>query len=329
VKSLRVISRTNILIIAGTGIVSDYMTGPLGWPYDIFKLSTLAALCGVKLVFLSVGVGPIQHPLSRWFLKRSLALANHRSYRDVASKQYLDGIGFNAECDSVFPDVVFGLSPDNLCPNLPDGQRRVIGLGLKDYGTSERQEPTTFEKYLDTMAEFVSWLLDHGYSVRLLIGDIEYDSPVIDEFVEMLKRKNIPTGAPRLMADPALTVQELLRHVAEAAVVVSPRYHNLVLALAQSKPIIALSDHAKLESLAVDFGLAQYHLSLRDLSLTDLIGRFEQMETDAERLKCHIAAKLERYRQALAAQSTMVVAERPVRAPTPVASKNTNEVASK
>src|SRR5262245_33389764 len=48
ISSLRLVSRMDMLIVAGTGIVADYMCGPLGWPYDIFKLSTLAALCRVK-----------------------------------------------------------------------------------------------------------------------------------------------------------------------------------------------------------------------------------------------------------------------------------------
>src|SRR5262249_16099120 len=47
VKSLRAVSRMDMLIVAGTGVVSDYLCGPVGWPYDIFKLSTLAALCRV------------------------------------------------------------------------------------------------------------------------------------------------------------------------------------------------------------------------------------------------------------------------------------------
>lgn len=309
VKTLRVISRADMLIVAGTGIVADYMTGPLGWPYDIFKLSVLAALCRVKLVFLSVGVGPIHHPLSRWLLKRSLALADYRSYRDVESRQYLEKIGFNTDRDPVCPDVVFGLSPSNLLSGIRDDQRRVIGLGLKDYGSSERLEPTAFREYLDTMAAFVSWLHEHGYTIRLLIGDFQYDSHVIKEFIEILKRRNIPTSPPLLMAEPTLTVKELLRQMSETKVVISPRYHNLVLALIQNKPVIALSDHAKLESLAVDFGLAQYHLPLRDLSSDDLISRFEQLEADAERLRPYIAAKLAKYSHALGAQCATLVAE--------------------
>src|SRR5271166_5966781 len=135
IKCLHALSRTDMLIVAGTGIVSDYLTGPLGFPYDIFKLSTLAALCRVKLTFLSIGVGPIHHPLSRWLLKRSLALAYHRSYRDEASKHCLQEIGFNTDRDCVCPDVVFGLSRGGVVSGVKDGQRRIVGLGIKDYGS--------------------------------------------------------------------------------------------------------------------------------------------------------------------------------------------------
>src|SRR5262249_39635904 len=127
IRCLREVSRRDMLIVAGTGIVADYMCGPLGWPYDIFKLSTLAALCRVKLVFLSIGVGPINHPLSRWFLKRSLALAHHRSYRDEASRRYLQKIGFETKRDLVCPDVVFGLSQSDLVSSTRSGRRRIVG----------------------------------------------------------------------------------------------------------------------------------------------------------------------------------------------------------
>jgi polysaccharide pyruvyl transferase WcaK-like protein len=318
IKSLHAVSRTDMLIVAGTGIVADYMCGPLGWPYDIFKLSTLAALCRVKLVFLSVGVGPIHHPLSRWFLKRSLAFAHHRSYRDEASRQYLKKIGFNSDHDIVYPDVVFGLLQNNLVSGDRADQRRIVGVGLKDYGATDRPEPKAFRKYLETMAAFVSWLQEHGYGVRLLIGDVKYDTAVMDEFVEVLKSRSIPTEAPLLIAEPAMTVKELLRQVGETETVISPRYHNLVMALLQSKPVIALSDHAKLDSLATDFGLAQYRISLAGLNLHDLTSKLKQLENDAERLRPYIEAKSGEYRRAVAAQYATIF-------PTPSATVQTAE----
>jgi polysaccharide pyruvyl transferase WcaK-like protein len=316
IKCLHALSRADMLIVAGTGIVCDHTTGPLGYPYEMFKLSTLAALCRVKLTFLSVGVGPLHHPLSRRLVKRSLALAHHRSYRDEASKQYLEEIGFSTERDFVFPDAVFGLSKGALAASVADGQRRIVGLGIKDYGSTE---PEASRKYLDTMAGFVSWLHGQGYSVRLLIGDIQYDSSVIEEFVGVLKTRNIPADPPLLIAEPAQTVEELLRQVSETEAVISARYHNLVVALIQNKPVIALSDHAKLDSVVTDFGLAEYLLPLRNLNSDFLIDRFKQLENDVERLKPHLKTKLEKYRQALDALYATLFTESNATAPFAVA----------
>jgi polysaccharide pyruvyl transferase WcaK-like protein/SAM-dependent methyltransferase len=291
-----------MLIVAGTGIIADYLCGPLGWPYDIFKLSTLAALCRTKLVFLSVGVGPIHHPLSRWFFKRSLALAHYRSYRDEASKQYLQKIGFDTNGDPVYPDVAFGLSQANMVSGVVAGQTRIVGLGLKDYGSTDRLEPKAFREYLDTMGAFVSCLQRQGFGVRLLIGDVHYDTWVIEEFLNLLKSRNITTDAPLLIAEPAVTVKQLLHQVGECEIVISARYHNLVMALLQNKPTIALSDHAKLDSLLNDFGLAQYLLPLSNLSPDVLIARFRQLESDINRLRSYIAVELAQYRRAVDAQ---------------------------
>ena len=149
------------------------------------------------------------------------------------------------------------------------------------------------------MATFVSWLQGHGYGVRLLIGDIQYDTWVIQKFVDILRSRNIPADPPLLIAEPALTVKELLRQVGETEAVISARYHNLVMALIQNKPVMPLSDHAKLDSLATDFGLGKYLLPLGTLSPDALIGRFKQLENDMERLRPHIKAELDKYRQAL------------------------------
>ena len=95
-----------------------------------------------------------------------------------------------------------------------------------------------------------------------------------------------------MFAEPALTVEELLRQVSETEAVISARYHNLVVALIQNKPVIALSDHAKLNSVVTDFGLAQYLLPLRNLSSDVLIDRFKQLENDVERLRPQLESEI-------------------------------------
>jgi polysaccharide pyruvyl transferase WcaK-like protein len=299
IRSLRAVARTDVLMVAGTGIVQDYMCGPLAWPYEIFKLSLLAVLCRVRLVFLSVGAGPINHPLARWFLKRSLGFAQYRSYRDEASKAYLRGLGFDSDADPVYPDVVFGLSPGNFAHFRQTARERpVVGLGLKDF-TTNSLGTESYRHYLETMANFVSWLQARGYDVRLLIGDFAYDTSVRAELVEILGRRGVPVTAPLLRVEAAPTVAELLRQLGEADMVLSPRYHNLVMSLIQGKPVMALSDHPKVDSLITDFGLGQYRVSLEHLSDAELMGRFSDLQKNLEELRRHVTAGVQKYRQAL------------------------------
>lgn len=315
VKTLLSVRRVDTLIVAGTGIIADYMCGPTGWPYEIFRLSVLAAICRVKLVFLSVGVGPIRHPLSRWFLKRSFELAAFRSYRDEASRLYMESIGFSTHRDHVYPDVVFGLDRRNWTARGDDsadqessGARKVVGLGLKDYGLAERIETAAFRRYLDLMGDFVAWLHARGYAVRLLIGDIQYDSSVIEEFVTLLKSRSIAAEAPWLMTAPARSVGELLRQLGSTEMVISARYHNLVMALIQDRPMLALSDHAKLDALLTEFGFATFRVSLEGLSVQSLIERFQDLEKNADRLKGQIRRTVENCRWALDEQYAMLFA---------------------
>lgn len=318
VRNIGPLGRSDVFMIAGTGIVNDYLTGPLGWPYDFFRLSVLAGILRTKVVFLSVGVGPIRHPLSRWFIKRSLGIASFRSYRDQASRDYLEGIGFDTSRDFVYPDVVFGLSQSSLPARAGStGERRIIGLGLKDYfGSPDSPDAGTHRMYLRTIAQFISWVHDHGYSVRLLIGDMHYDNPVVDEFVGLLAGLGIATQEPLLMVQPALTVADVLRQIAETELVISARYHNLVMALIQGKPVMALSDHAKLDSLVSDFGLARYRIPLADLNAETLIERFKELESELDRLKPYVRAGVDRYRQALDGQYASLLGQRRIDAPT-------------
>jgi polysaccharide pyruvyl transferase WcaK-like protein len=304
VRSLWILTRTDLLIVPGTGIVTD-SCGPRGWPYELFKFSALGALCGVDIVFLSVGVGPIRHPLSRWFIMRSLAFARYRSYRDEDSRQYLKRIGFDVSADSVCPDLVFGLSAHvvNTQRELPRPRTRIIGVGLKDYSMpKEGTDADGYRSYLDLMATFVFWLLDHGYIVRLLIGDAQYDTPVRQDLLGLLTRAGVPADGLRVVSQPVTTVNELLRQIDETDAVISPRYHNLVLGLMLNKPVLALSCLAKVDALLNEIGLPQYRIALDGAEPDTLTSRFTQLQSEAERLESYISQRVARYRDAVNAQ---------------------------
>jgi polysaccharide pyruvyl transferase WcaK-like protein len=54
-----------MLVMTGTGMLGDVGILPFDLHYDILKWSIMAKLRRCKLLFVSVGVGPMRHPLSR------------------------------------------------------------------------------------------------------------------------------------------------------------------------------------------------------------------------------------------------------------------------
>jgi len=307
IECLKVLRRCDLLVVAGTGIVTDHGCGPMSWPYDMLKLSLLATLCRTKVLFLSVGVGPIHHALGRWLIKSSLRLASYRSYRDDWSKRYVEEIGLDTRRDAVYPDLVFGLSRELLPRDAAPRRQTIVGLGLKDYsGPIDGAQADDYREYLDGMADFVLQLQSRGYVVRLLIGDVAYDTSVREDFLRTLQTRD--ALAPLPLCEPVPTVEELLRQLAETDVVISPRFHNLVLALMLEKPVIALCDLPKVDALLRDLGLARYCLPLETLRPAELLARFEQLQGETASLKAYISDQAEKHRKALDEQYAAVFA---------------------
>ncbi len=301
VKAFRIMRRTDMLIVPGTQVVSDYCTGPLSWPYDIFMWSLAAKLCRTKVLFVCVGVGPINHPLSRWFIKTALRMADYRSYREGASKSYLESLGFRPNGDAVYPDLVFSLPVSELRQWNPRNHRgRVVGVAVKDYGGAAGSPE--YEDYLNRMSALVAWLRGQGCVVRLLIGDILYDSSVRLDFVERLRKNGISLQDEEVLAHPILTAEDLVAQLADCDLVISPRLHNLIMAMMLNRPVIALSDHQKLDSLMLELGMKEWCVPLPGLDLELLKKKFLELQGNLEALKGRIDQSTAACRHALSGQ---------------------------
>ncbi len=191
-RAFRKLKGTDMLIVPGTGLVTDAY-GLSHWgPYSVFKWTLMAKLRRSRVLFVSVGAGPIDRALGRVLVKAALSLADYRSYRDDASRDYLRGIGFRAKRDRVYPDLVFSL-PEALLSRdhaRPEGTRRVVGLGLMVYAgkySAADPRPETYTAYLESLAVFATWLLEHDYDIRLLLGDA--DTIVIEDFRSVLQAR--------------------------------------------------------------------------------------------------------------------------------------------
>jgi polysaccharide pyruvyl transferase WcaK-like protein len=257
-----------------------------------------------------VGAGPLYGRAGRFLVKTALSLADFRSYRDESSRRCLEGIGFRAGKDPVYPDLAFSL-PESMVPRGHDseGRRPVVGLGLMEYaGRISVERPTTsvYSAYLEALVEFTEWLFAHGYDIRLLIGDY-VDKHVTQEFKSLLKKRSVMYGEERIIDEPITSVDDLLKQLAATDVVVATRFHNVLLALLLNKPVIAISFHHKCASLMSQMGLSEYCQDINRLSSVRLIEQFSQLRQSSDGVKRMIMEEVKACRDALDEQYGVIL----------------------
>jgi polysaccharide pyruvyl transferase WcaK-like protein len=308
-NALMKLRRIDMLIIPGTGLMTDAYGLSKWGPYNMFKWSLIAKVCRCKLLFVSIGAGPIYSPLGKCFAKSALSLADFRSYRDKSTKQYLKGIGFLADNDRVYPDLVFSL-PEAAIPNkeTKKNRRSVVGLGLMEYAgkySVSRPSNEIYLAYLEKLVTVVRWLLAHEYDIRLLSGDLR-DVHARQEFMDLLKERLSVSDEGHIIDEPVVSVENLLSQIATTDIIVATRFHNVLLALLCNKPVISISFHHKCESLMSAMGLSVYCLDINDLKADGLIEKFCDLETNATKLKPFIREKVGEFRNALDEQYKLI-----------------------
>ena len=312
IRAFRILKGSTMLIIPGTGLLTDAYVED--WrPYNITKWSVAARLRGSKVLFVSVGAGPLYSKEGRLFAKLALALANYRSFRDQSSVSYLERIGFREKDSHIYPDLAFSLPDDLLSRSArPEGDgRRVVGLGLMEYaGRYSVEDPSaeTSSEYLEALADLVEWLLARDYDVRLMLGD--GDTMVIDDFTSLL-RKRVETYSPEHVSYRQVdTVEEIISAIGATDIVVATRFHNVLLSLLLNKPVIAISFHHKCASLMNEMGLSEYCHDIGHMNGRKLIEQFQDLEKHSAEVKETIQVSVEAQRRALEEQYSLLFGQR-------------------
>lgn len=323
IRASKVLKGTDVFIVPGTGLLTDAW-GLSGWgPYGLAKWTLMARLRGCRVMFVSVGAGPIDSTTGRRLARFALSLAHYRSYRDLPSKKVVEAIGVRTTRDRIYPDLVFGFSEASIPPSPdPESARPVVGLGLMEYTKKySAAGPThnTYQRYLESLAAFVRWLLDHEYDVKLLLGD--NDTVVIEEFRAVLQACLGSYDEGRVTDRPIGSVQELLSQLSATDAVVATRFHNVLMSLLLEKPVIAISFHHKCSSLMSEMQLAEYCHDINQVDADTLIVQFQALVRNAEDVKRTIVARIDDTRRALDEQYDLLFEDsidqsRPIPAPT-------------
>ncbi len=310
IRAIGVMKTLDALIVTGTGIISDTGEGSFGFPYELLKWSLATKLSGGRLYYLSVGVEDVDRPLARVLMKAALHLADYRGYRDSLSRDRLLSLGFAATGDAVYPDLAFSL-PQSIAKQSEIGssERPVVGVGLYSYrncGAAGGDDLTAYEGYLDIICSFIEWLLDHEYAVRVILGDLAYDSQVPVDIRQRLERRGRALDSGVYSDAPALSFEQLLSQLAQVKFVVATRFHTVLLALLLGRPALSVSYDAKNDVLMAEMGLGRYCQTLESFDLDVLVDQFVHLEKNAAPLILTMQRRAAEFRSQLEDQYRIV-----------------------
>jgi polysaccharide pyruvyl transferase WcaK-like protein len=309
IHTIREVRKFDLLIIPGTGILDDFTTGPLRVPYALFRWCLSARLFGTEVWFVSIGAGPICHPLSRWLMKSAAAMSQYRSYRDLISKEFMQSIGFNAAKDAVYPDLAFKLPvPESLSSSRPEGGPLTIALGVMAYGgwrEDSKNRNNIFDAYIKKITTFLIWLLDHQYRVRLLMGDTA-DQLAVDVLTKALEVEGRTMTPRTLVAEPTFSLHELMQQIALADIVIATRFHNVVCALKVGRPTISIGYARKNDVLLADMGLGDFCQRIDELDVDLLIQQFTALVSGRKQHEQKIQKSNQAYQERLRQQDALL-----------------------
>jgi polysaccharide pyruvyl transferase WcaK-like protein len=300
-RVLRAMRTLDMVVVTGTGIITDTHEGKLGMPYQMFKWVVAARLLGRKVKFVSVGAEGLKQPLQLFFLRWSLRLAEYRSYRDGITRQRTAGLLPLASEDPLYPDLAFSLPKSLLSiPRKGPSEQKTVAVGI--YAVEKGGEAAK-RSYIETIGTFVIWLLDHGYRTRIVIGDVQYDLPMLEQLREWLRAHS---ALDRVVDESVASFEDLLLQLAEADLVVATRFHNVLLSILLEKPVVSLSHMDKNDALMQSFGLSGYVRDLQGLHIDTVIALFQELERNSDSVRAAIQEKLELFRNQLEQQYSIV-----------------------
>ncbi len=304
------------LIISGGGQLDDYWGGAWSHPYTLLKFSFLARLHKAQIMFVSVGAGPIDAWLSKFFIKWALSIASYRSYRDQKSKNVIAGIGFKNTADRIYPDLAHSLEIRSY-HGTPAQEykpvRPLIGVGPMAYFDPRvwpERDQQVYMNYLSKLAALIVWLLQNEQDVLLFTGEAFHDREVIADLRQLLAEQGISPSDSRVIELPIETVDDLMQQLATTDLIVASRFHGVLLPQLLNKPVLALSYHPKIDDLMADMGQADYCLPIDSFDLDTVKERFESMKANCQTIKATMAIRTQQYREALDEQYQRIFANK-------------------
>jgi polysaccharide pyruvyl transferase WcaK-like protein len=289
------------VVVAGGGQLDEFWGGPFGHPYTLYRFSRAARRAGARFDVLSVGTGSLSTPLGRRFVRRALAGAGYRSFRDARSRELAQVAGAAAG-DPIVPDLAYAL-PFAPSAGSPRG-RRLIGVAPMCYADPRVwpvPDAARYARHLQTMAAIAARAVRAGHEVAMFGTDRPDGAPVAECHAIAASQLTGDERA-RLRAIAVDEVAPLMALLATFDVVVAARFHGVLLAHVVGCPVLAVSHERKVATLMSELGHDAYCAPIDELDAAAAGAMLDRLLAGRDALAADIREVAAGYRRRIDAQ---------------------------
>lgn len=296
---------TDLLMIAGSGQLTDASGGPWAYPYTFFKWFLIARAVGAKIAFVSIGTGWIDSSLSKFFLRTVLKGADYRSFREDSAAERVASLGVSGT-NPVIPDLAYSLHIRDVdSAPMASGPGRTVGINPIPFFHQtlwHEADKATYTKYIEAHADFSLWLIDRGCAVVFFPTQLRADPPVIADITEVMERRRPGVRAQLPPTPQILNGDDLVEAMSHMDIVVAARFHGVLVSHLLLKPVLAVSYHQKTSDLMARMGQQDCTLDIKHCSFQALTARFSFLESHQALIREEFARRVPLCRAALDSQ---------------------------
>ncbi|MCB2183195.1 MAG: polysaccharide pyruvyl transferase family protein [Desulfobulbaceae bacterium] len=251
-----------IVSTGGTYLVENYTLTSRIFDFNI------SLLMGKPLVFFTQSLGPFRRPANRKKLRRIFNKSLLIFVRDKASHRHLQELNINMGKVSVFPDVVFALSPPRQIQIKHDSPSRInkpihVAISVRHWkhfksATAEQG----MNNYTTVIRSAVEYLV-RKYSARITfistcqgICEYQHDDSILAEKIYANLSKKIKS---HVVVDKNFhSPEQLCQFLISVDLVISTRMHMAILSLLTGVPVLSISYEFKTKELFKQLGQDTY-----------------------------------------------------------------------
>lgn len=273
-SALRILRRTDLLILAGGGIFNDHWTAVIP-RYLAWVLA--ARLAGARVAWVGVGVGPIRRRGLRWLARLAARASTLVLVRDSASA----GLLGSPPGVRIIPDPSLFNSPPASAP-----QRGELGVIVRAPMSTDSLHSNELIKAITTAAVAAD---ARGSRTVILTMAGETDRTFADATIGALERAGLhDVGRGALGPTPTAA----LEHLAGMSGLITVRLHGLLLGALAGVPTVPIAYDDKVHAAADRLDIGDIVVPLAGVLDADLIERLEIAGTDERRaaLRARVAA---------------------------------------